>query len=298
MEKIELSIIVPAYNEADNLPLLFDAIKTAFATYPVEWEMVIIDDHSTDETYSAIQSIVENDPRVRGFRLSRNYGSHLAILCGLEHAVGACGVVLAADMQDPPAVIPKLMEQWKNGDHIVWAVRSSREGERKSIGMKEIPASGSDYFLLDRRVINTILQFNEKNVSILALLSWLGFRQSFIYYDKKERTYGRSGWNLEKKIKLVLDSFTSFSYLPIRLISYLGIIVALLGFLYAGIVIINAIFGPPPQGWSSLMVVMLVVGGIQMMMMGILGEYLWRALDESRRRPLYTIEDDTQSQNQ
>lgn len=147
-----------------------------------------------------------------------------------------------------------------------------------------------DFFLLDRRALDAFRQFSESNVSIMALITWMGFRQASITYDKQARIHGRSGWNLEKKLKLVLDSVTSFTYLPIRMMSYLGFIVSVLGFLYAGWVIVNALIGRPAYGWSSLMVVVLVIGGVQMLMMGVLGEYLWRTLDETRRRPQYLIE--------
>ena len=157
-----------------------------------------------------------------------------------------------------------------------------------------MPATGADFFLLDRKVVEAFSQFSEANVSILALITWMGFRQTAVPYDKEARLHGRSGWDLRKKLKLVVDSVTSFSYLPIRFMSYLGLVVGLGGFIYAGVVIFNAIHGDPVQGWSSLMVVVLVVGGLQMIMMGVLGEYLWRALDESRRRPRYIVEADTE----
>ena len=149
---------------------------------------------------------------------------------------------------------------------------------------------GADFFLVDRQVAEAFSHFREANVSILALITWMGFRQVVIPYDKEARLHGRSGWDLKKKLKLVVDSVTSFSYLPIRFMSYLGFVVAFLGFVYAGVVILNALHGGLVQGWSSLMVVVLVVGGLQMLMMGMLGEYLWRALDESRRRPRYIVE--------
>jgi dolichol-phosphate mannosyltransferase len=161
---------------------------------------------------------------------------------------------------------------------------------RNIVGIKEMTPTGADFFLIDRAVIDALRQFNESHVDIMALITWMGFRQTAITYDKKARLHGRSGWTLEKKLKLVVDSVTSFTYLPLRLMSYTGFIVALLGFLYAILVISNALSGTPVQGWSSLMVVTLIVGGIQMLMMGVLGEYLWRALDESRRRPKYLIE--------
>ncbi len=156
--------------------------------------------------------------------------------------------------------------------------------------MKEMPPTGADFFLLDRAVVDAFCRFSESNASILALITWMGFRQATITYDKAARLHGRSGWSIKKKLKLVVDSVTSFSYVPIRFMSYLGFTVAFAGFVYAGLVILNFLRGAPVQGWSSLMVVVLLVGGLQMVMMGVLGEYLWRALDESRRRPRYIIE--------
>jgi dolichol-phosphate mannosyltransferase len=164
---------------------------------------------------------------------------------------------------------------------------------RQVVGLKEMPATGADFFLIDRHVVDAVLQFNENNVNLMTLITWMGFRQTSIAYDKQARLHGRSGWDLEKKLKLVVDSVTSFTYLPIRLMSYLGFVVAFAGFVYAGFVIANALAGRPTEGWSSLMVVVLVVGGFQMLMLGVLGEYLWRALDESRRRPRYIIEAST-----
>jgi len=274
----------------------------------VAWEWIVVDDHSGDDTFGVIARIAQADDRVRGIRLARNSGSHTAITCGLQHAAGDCAVILAADLQDPPETLPALLDRWRAGAQVVWAVRARREGEaastvgfarlyylimRRLVGIQEMPASGADFFLLDRRVLEAFGQFGESNVSIMALLTWMGFRQATITYDKQARLHGQSGWNLGKKLKLVVDSVTSFSYLPIRMMSIVGFIVAIIGFLYAGVVVVNALAGQPPQGWTSLMVVVLVVGGIQMLMMGVLGEYLWRALDEARRRPRYIVECET-----
>lgn len=271
----------------------------------LNWEWIIIDDHSKDRTYQWIEEAAQKDSRIKGFRLAKNYGSHTALTCGLHQAKGDCALILAADLQDPPEIIPDLISKWRNGAQVVWAVRSQREGGkiqpigfsqlyyflmRHLVGLKEMPSTGSDFFLIDQCVLKAFRQFHESHVSILALITWMGFRQASIIYDKQARQFGRSGWNLEKKLKLVVDSITSFTYLPVRFMSYLGFLVALLGLGYAGVVIFNALRGQPVQGWSSLMLVVLVIGGIQMLMMGILGEYLWRALDESRRRPMYLIE--------
>jgi dolichol-phosphate mannosyltransferase len=300
-----VSVVTPAYNEAQNLPLLYERLSHVLGDLQVAWEWIVVDDHSSDGSFEAVARIARQDSRVRAVRLARNSGSHTAITCGLHQATGNCAVVLAADLQDPPETLPSLLDQWRTGAQIVWAVRAQREGEtastvgfarlyylimRRLVGIQDMPATGADFFLLDRRVLDAFRQFHESNVSILALLTWMGFRQVTIAYDKQARLHGRSGWSLRKKLKLVVDSVTSFSFLPVRLMSLVGFVVAIVGFLYAGVVTVNALAGRPPQGWASLMVVVLVIGGIQMVMMGVLGEYLWRALDESRGRPRYIIE--------
>ena len=300
-----ITIVTPAYNEAENLPVLYQRLRDVLDSVDAEWEWIVVDDHSHDESPVTLARLAEQDGRLRAFRFSRNFGSHTAITCGLNHARGECAIVLAADLQDPPEEIPRLLTEWQRGAQVVWAVRAQRKGEsaaylrfarlyyalmRRVSALRELPAAGADFFLMDRRVIDAFNQFAERHVSILVLIAWMGFRQATICYDKQPRLHGRSGWNLEKKLKLVVDSITSFTYFPIRLMSYLGFATALLGFLYAGLVIFNALRGLPPQGWASLMVVLLVVSGVQMLMLGVLGEYLWRALDEARGRPRYIVE--------
>jgi glycosyltransferase involved in cell wall biosynthesis len=301
-----LTVVTPVYNEAENLPLLYERLCEVLDSLAgVRWEWFIVDDHSADGTFEAMRALAARDDRVNGVRFARNHGSHTAIMCGLEHAQGDCAVVLAGDLQDPPETIPALLERWRSGMQVVWAVRAHREGERAStvgfarlyyflmqrlVGLN-LPPSGADFFILDKQVIRSLYQFHERHISLIALITWMGFRQDFISYDKQARVHGRSGWSLEKKLKLVADSVTAFSYLPIRLMSYVGFTFAFLGMVYALVVACNALRGMTPQGWASLMIVMLVVGGVQMMMMGVLGEYVWRALDEARGRPRYIIED-------
>jgi hypothetical protein len=161
---------------------------------------------------------------------------------------------------------------------------------KKIVGIQELPASGADFFLIDAQVIAALKQFNETHVSLFALITWLGFQQDFISYNKEARAHGESGWTLKKKLKLLADSVTAFSYFPIRFMSYLGFGVAICGFIYALITFVRALMNLPIQGWASLMVVVLVIGGMQMIMLGILGEYLWRTLDEAKKRPKYLIE--------
>ena len=306
-----LSYVTPAYNEQENLPALYERILSVTQESDIDWEWVIVDDHSGDHTYQIIQELAAKDKRVRGIRLARNSGSHTALSCGLHRALGDCAIIIAADLQDPPETTPTLLEKWERGAQVVWAIRQGREGEkaskigfanlyywimRKFVGIADMPATGADFFLLDRRVLDAFRQFRETNTSIMALITWMGFKQDSIYYAKQARLHGTSGWSLRKKLKLVVDSVTSFTYHPIRLMSYLGFLVASGGFLFALYIIIDYITGNPAQGWPSLMVAILILGGIQMMMMGVLGEYLWRSLDEARRRPRFIIEDETDAE--
>jgi glycosyltransferase involved in cell wall biosynthesis len=305
-----VSVVTPVFNEAQNLPVLYERLKTVFSALDLDWEWVLVDDRSTDGSFSVIQGLAKESPvgRIKGYRFARNSGSHTAIMCGFENASGRCAIILAGDCQDPPETIPGLLGEWRKGHSVVWAVRRKRKGEspknlafarlyywlmRRFVGIRNMPDSGADFFLLDRRAMDSVIRYREQNVSVLALLSWIGFSQGYIEYDKEERLHGTSGWNLEKKLKLVADSVTSFTYAPVRFMSYLGFLVGGLGFCYAALVVYNAITsGMAPEGWSSLMVVVLIMGGAQMIMMGVLGEYLWRALDESRRRPRYIVERD------
>jgi len=303
----KLSIVVAAYNEEVNLPILYERIKATCERMAIEWELVVVDDHSADRTWAILQDLAAGDSRVWAYRLARNSGSHQACLCGLEKATGDCAIYLAADLQDPPETIPALLEKWRQGARIVWAVRGQREGEsaatqggarlyywlmRRFVGISEMPATGADFFLLDRRVVDVLSVFKEANVSLNALLTWIGFKQDRIFYVKQARQHGQSGWSMEKKLKLAVDSVTAFTYKPIRFMSYVGFCVALLGFLYALFVVITRlVLNTQVPGYPSLIVTMLVIGGLQMIMMGVLGEYVWRALDEARNRPRFIIED-------
>jgi dolichol-phosphate mannosyltransferase len=304
-----LSVIVPAYNEADNLPILYQRLVKVLAHLDVQWDLIVVDDHSTDNTFSVVQDLARHDPRVRGYRFSRNFGSHIAIFCGLDHAEGECAVVLAADLQDPPEIIPELLSKWREGAQVVWAVREKRQGEslgrvilarvyyalmRHVVGLKEISPTGADFFLIDREVIHRLREFSERHINILALLAWMGFRQATVSYAKQPRLHGRSGWSLEKKLKLVADSITAFGDRPVRLLSYVGIGVVLMGFLFGLYTAIRVLSGVAPPGWAVVMIILLILGGAQLLGMGMLGEYVWRALDEARHRPRYLIEKSTE----
>jgi polyisoprenyl-phosphate glycosyltransferase len=300
--RVEISVVTPAFNEADNLDALHR--RLAGALNGLSWEWILVDDHSSDDTFGTVSALAARDPRVTGLRLARNVGSHAAILCGLAQAGGAAAVVLAADGEDPPEEIARLIAEWRAGAAVVWAERSSRHGRglreevashlfhrvmRRWSGL-DLPASGSDFFLVARPVIDVVNALAERNANVMALIGWIGFDQAVIRYEKEPRASGQSGWTTSRKVGLLLDSILGFSLRPIRAMSVLGLLLALFGFLYAAFVIANAFVGRPIEGWSSLMVVVLVLGGIQMVMLGVLGEYLWRSLDETRARPRYIIE--------
>ena len=297
-----ISILTPAFNEAANLPRLYERLIETMRAVGGEWEWVIVDDHSHDQTFAVIEALALRDARVRGFRLARNSGSHVAITCGLHQVEGDAAVMMAADLQDPPETLPSMIARWRQGAQVVWATRRVQPGDRshkgfatlyywmmrRLIGMKEMPARGADFFLLDHLVLDAFRRFPERNVSVLALITWLGFRQDFVEYDKQPRTVGQSGWTLTRKIKLVVDSIASFSDFPIRLCTYTG-----LALLAASLVLlIFAVALLPQLGGGVLLLLFLIVGlaGLQLVAVGVVGEYVWRALEESRRRPAYLIE--------
>lgn len=302
-----LSVVVPCYNEESNLPLLYARMREVLDPLRVDWELLLVDDHSRDETFPAALRLSIADPRVRVVRMARNVGSHLAGICGLRLAEGDAAVFIAADLEDPPELIAQLLANWRNGDQVVWAVREARLGvsrHQRWLSRKydavmarilgsNVAAQGADVFLIDRVVIDALREFRESNLSLFALLQWMGYRQSTVSYVKQARVNGSSGWTLRKKLKLLVDSVTAFSYAPIRFMSLVGVCISLLGLLYAIIVVVNHFFGQPIEGWSSLVFIVLVTGGAQITMLGVLGEYLWRALDEARRRPQYQIEADS-----
>ena len=301
-----LSVIVPCFNEELNLPILYGRVRDVLDANGVDWEMIAVDDHSRDRTFEVASGLATQDGRVRALRLARNVGSHVALMCGLDHALGRAAVMIAADMQDPPEIILELLQRWRQGDQVVWAIRTARKGVgavegicsqffhkvmTRIIGNGDLAGHGADVFIIDRVAIDALIQCREGNLSLFSLLAWLGFQQSTVPYVKVERHHGRSGWTFRKKMKLFVDSVTAFSYFPIRVMSLVGIGIAFLGFLYALFVALHAwVAGGGVAGWSSLMIVILVTGGLQMTMLGVLGEYLWRTLDEARGRPRYNVE--------
>lgn len=292
-----ISLITPAFNEGSNLPMLHERLTSVFRQ--LDWEWIIVDDHSRDNTFEVIERLVAIDPRVRGIRLAYNSGSHLAFTCGLRHASGEVAALMVADLQDPPELLIQMLERWRSGVQVVWAVRRHQPGDgsgtqlyywimRNLVGMSDMPATGADFFLVDRVVIDAFLAAADRHVSIFALMMWLGFRREFIQYDKQPRTRGRSGWTLAKKLKLVVDSIVGFSDFPIWWLTYAGV-AALVVALVPAVVAAVAYSG---LNAALLLLAALVIGlfGCHLIALGILGHYVWRGLDAARKRPLYSIE--------
>jgi len=303
----DLSIVIPVYNEEAALPALVERLHSFMDRLsPLDAEIILADDHSSDRSPELLKDICRRDTRFRYARLAKNSGSHVAILAGLAQARGECAVFLAADLQDPPELILQMLDLWRGGHHVVWAVREERAGISKAdlflantfyrllnlLGEVNLPPRGSDFALLDRKVVDALLKSAGSHPSVGGEIARLGFSSAQITYTKEKRAAGGSKWTLKKKLTAFADAFVSFSYAPLRAMSYLGMLFSLLGFMYALVVaVLRLRTRTPVQGWSSLIVVVLVLGGVQMMMLGVLGEYLWRTLEAARQRPIYFLED-------
>jgi dolichol-phosphate mannosyltransferase len=269
----------------------------------LDFEYVMVDDGSTDHSFAILQAEAAADPRVRALRLSRNFGSNIAILAGLSYARGDCCVVIAADLQDPPELIPELVQHWQNGTDIVLAARESRDDPfisrlfasafnrlfRRFV-FRDFPKDGFDFMLISQRVARQIVAMNERNSYIFGQIMWVGYTREVVYYHRAEREVGKSTWTTAKKVKYFIDAFTAFSYLPVRAATLLGFLLGLGGFVWAFIVILARLLGMIQEsGFAAVMVALLVLSGTQLVVSGLIGEYLWRVLEESRNRPTFLV---------
>lgn len=312
-----LSVVTPVFNEETNVLPYADRLEAAAAELAregVDLEVVFVDDHSSDSTPEAIQQLIQaRRLPIKYIRLSRNSGSHTASAVGLRYASGDAAVLIAVDLQDPPELLRQLVERHRQGFDVVWAVRAKREGEgwwrtftasvyyavMRAIATSEMPAQGADFLLIGRKVIDAYNTIPEKHTSLLAMVIWMGYRQTSIEYVKQARHSGTSKWTFGKKLNLFIDSIISFSYVPIRFMSCIGFLMAGLGFAYAISVVIGRLFldtVTPGTGFAALMTTLLVGQGLILLMLGILGEYLWRTYDEARGRPRFLIEDMRQTE--
>lgn len=301
----KISIVIPVYYNADTLMLLYEDMKAKILGVLGDYELVFVDDGSGDNSWEIMNQIREMDDRVKLVKLSRNFGEHAAILAGLAQCTGDCAVTKQADLQEDSELIQDMYDSWKRGNKVVLAVRAERdEGAvqkffanlyyaivRKFV-MKDMPVGGFDCYLLDRQVIEVLLMLDEKNSALTLQVLWVGFKSEKIYFHRKAREIGESRWTLSKKIKLVLDSMMSFSYTPVHFMSMCGVGFFVLAFIFAILLIIQTcVYGADVAGWASIMVLLLFSSGLIMFMLGILGEYVYRALDASRNRPPFLIDE-------
>ena len=301
----KISIVVPVYFNSDTLELLYADMQEKILGEIGDYEIVFVDDGSGDNSWEIMNHIRERDKNVQCVKLSRNFGEHAAILAGLSVCTGDCAVTKQADLQEDSSIILEMYESWKKGNKVVLAVRAARDENpvkkffanmyyaivRKFID-KNMPAGGCDCYLLDRKVIQVLQMLDERNSSLTLQVLWVGFQSDKIYFHRKDREVGKSRWTLAKKVKLVVDSMMSFSYFPIRLMTTTGIVFAILAAVLAVNVIVEKVtVGTPIAGWASLMCVVLLSAGLILLMLGILGEYVWRALDAARNRPPFIIDE-------
>lgn len=302
-----VSIVVPMLNEVENVASLGEYFKAlAEANQAYEFEVVAVDDGSTDDTSEVLRMSVAGSIRATIVRLSRNFGSHYALSAGFDAASGDCAIAVGADMQEPPELIAEFLAKWAQGFEVVWGIRRSRSitGPRswpsrlfsrmfaRYSDIDTYPAEGPSGALVDRVVLDAIAQLRERNRNVYGLIAWVGFRQTRVEYQQRSRTLGVSKWTTRRLVKLAFDSFVEFSSTPIRAAGLLGFLIAGVGFLYAVFLVARAFAGAdPPEGWTTVVVIVLIMGGIQLIVLSVFGEYLWRATDEARRRPLYVVRD-------
>lgn len=301
----KISIVVPVYYNSDTLQLLYEDMKEKILGKLGDYEIVFVDDGSGDNSWEIMNKIREQDDNVKCVKLSRNFGEHAALLAGLSACTGDCAVTKQADLQEDSSIILEMYESWKAGNKVVLAIRKERKENKVKVFFanmyyalvrqmvnKNMPAGGCDCYLVDRKVIEVLERLDEKNSSLTLQVMWVGFKTDMIYFVRQDREVGESRWTLSKKLKLVADSILSFSYAPLRLMMGMGMV-----FDIAALVLLIAVLvekftvGTPVMGWASIMCVLLFGLGIIMLMLGIIGEYVWRALDASRNRPPYIIDE-------
>jgi glycosyltransferase involved in cell wall biosynthesis len=301
----KISIVSPCYFNEMNIPETYQAIKhDVMDKRPdIDFELVFVDDGSKDHTLLELKKAQNLDSRIKIVKLSRNFGEFRAIVAGMSVASGDAVAVMSADLQDPPGMIPEMIDAWSGGEKVVLAVRKKREESALKNWFADTyyklvrrwvepnyPKRGFDFFLIDRSVAQQLVAMQEKNSSIYVQLIWLGYTPKTIEYTRRSRDKGKSMWTYHKRIDLFIDTFIVFSHEPIRFISQCGVLISIAGLVMAIVFIVDWCTHSVPSGWTSLMVAILVLSGFQMIMLGVIGEYLWRDLDETRKRPLYVIE--------
>jgi len=301
-----LSVVAPVWNEAPTLPLFYQRTAAVLDRLGEPWELVLVDDGSSDATRATLRALHAADPRVKALSFSRNFGHQAAITAGLDYARGDAVVVMDSDLQDPPEVIPALVARWREGAQVVYAQRTQRQGETwfklataglfyrliRRIASVDIPVDTGDFRLLDRRAADALRGLEEQHPYVRGLASWIGFRTAAVPYERHARHAGATKYPLRKMVKFALDGITNFSYLPLQLATWAGFAVAglsVLGILAA--VALRLFYGHALTGQATTLVSVLFLGGLQLIFLGVIGEYLGRIYDEVKGRPLYIVDE-------
>ena len=301
---IDLSVVVPAYNEAAGIEGFHRRLSAVLDAIPMVSEVIYVNDGSRDDTLGALRELSRRDPRITVVDLSRNFGKEIALTAGLEHTAGRAVIVIDADLQDPPELIPDMVRAWEAGSDVVLMRRLERDGESwvkratahgfyrvmQRIGAVRIPEEVGDFRLMSRRAIDAVLSLKERTRFMKGLFAWVGFRETVIEYQRERRAAGKTSWSYWLLWNFALDGITSFSTVPLRLASYVGLVTALVAFVYAAWIFGKTIwFGESVRGYPTIMVVTLGLGGVQLMALGIIGEYIGRMYLEVKQRPLYLV---------
>jgi polyisoprenyl-phosphate glycosyltransferase len=302
---LTLSVVVPAYNEAEVLPTFHARLANVMGALGESWEVVFVNDGSNDATLAMMEDLQSADPHVVVVNLSRNFGKEIAITAGLDHAVGDAVIVIDADLQDPPEIIPHLVLGWRQGFDTVYAQRRRRHGETwvkkatanafyrvmQRIGRVHLPPDTGDFRLISRRVVEALGQLREQHRFMKGLFAWVGYPSKAVFYDRAPRQAGQTKWNYWRLWNFALEGITSFTVMPLKIATYLGLIIGLLAAVYLCIILVKTIlFGNPVAGYPSLMAVVLFLGSAQLVTLDVIGEYLGRVFKETKCRPLYLVE--------
>lgn len=299
-----ISIVAPIFNEEDVINAFYDDLSVVLNQLPYNFEIIFVDDGSNDRSVQRLHRLREQDERIGLIELSRNFGKEIALTAGLDHASGDAVIIIDADLQDPPTLISDMITEWQNGYDVVFAQRTSRQGESwlkkltahhfyrliKRVSHVDIPEDTGDFRLLSRRAVDALGKLREHHRFMKGLFAWIGYPQKAIPFERNPRHAGESKWNYWKLWNFAIEGITSFSTAPLRLATYCGLLVALGSFLFGAYIIYDTlVWGNPIPGYPSLLVVILFLGGIQLIGIGIIGEYLGRLFDEAKHRPLYFI---------
>ncbi|MCC0176079.1 glycosyltransferase family 2 protein [Waterburya agarophytonicola K14] len=304
LDSIEISVVVPLYNESENIENLFTRLTSVLDQLKITYEIICINDGSKDNTLDQLIQFNQQNSTIKVISLSRNFGKEIALTAGIDHASGAAIIPIDADLQDPPELIGQLIEKWREGYDVVYATRRSRRGETwlkqatakafyqtiSKMSPVAIPANTGDFRLLDRKVVEAIKKLPERTRFMKGLFAWVGYKQTSVLFDREPRYSGNSNWNYWKLWNFALDGIISFSFLPLKVWSYVGVSISLVSLFYALFLVIRTLaFGVDVPGYASLMVAILFLGGVQLITLGVLGEYLGRVYEEVKGRPLYLI---------